>query len=366
MSLYTSDIDAIYEDINAGKIDYNRVRIISSARPQSIKILEDFPNITEVFCPIVCPLDKLSNLGDLILARYNLIRATFMIFIPESEQDEEDPPVTKKRRLIKLSPYDRAIKFTIPNIIRQLGPRARYMKLDFQIIDADTTIFTFIMIQKGVICMNSNAGLKNIIVTVNGDRATQLDISEIDLMISGENNIANNIFQALVETNNLQGIITFGDAVYNLDSVDLIHEVTILSRNFNSEYPLNLTYLENLISKTEIVNVIYSDKTFQHHHIYSEIIKRGTSGRLTRIKAIVPINDVNQHITNNPNLEEIHIHIRNEIDIDLMKSIIQDHIDRPITYYIHYNHLNDDEYWLELKGLGDIVFENIIITLMPV
>lgn len=360
--VYTSDLDTIYADLHAGKIDPSMVRIVSSPRPQSMNVLEDFPNITEIFCPIVCPLDKFHNLGALILARHKLIRATFMVFIPETEEEDVIEPASKRQRIIKISPYTRTITVTIPNIIRQIGARIRYMKLDFQILDTDTTIFTFIMLHQGIICGNSNRGMKNILVSLNPTPS----MSEMDSMISGENSQTENIFQALVETQNLQGIITFGDALYNLSAVEIIPDLTILCRHFNDSYPLDIPYLKELVSKAETVNLIHSAETFQHYSMYSYLVRSGSVGLLKRIKGVVPVYDVEDHLVINPNLEEIHVYVQNMDDIELLKSILQLYDYRPVSYYVHYSQISDDPYWLALKGFGDIIFENIITTLMPI
>lgn len=369
MAIYTSDVDLIYDEIQVGKLEYGMIRILTSSRPQSLRILEDFPNITEIFCPIICPIDKISNLSELILARLNLVRATFMIFIPSSSSPERS---SKKQRLLISNSNDKYLDIItsktdgLPSLIRRLSSRIRYMNLDFQIINEDTSIFTFIMLKKGILCMNTNLGLKNIMASLLGSGESE---NKIDLMISGENNIAEPIFQTLVATDNLHGLITFGDATYNLSSLDpfqTIYETAILTRNFNDEYPLQTAYLQQLVSKSEIINIIFTAETFHHCEYYSQILKDGTIGNIKRIKGIVPISHVQSHIDLNLELEEIHIYVTSAADIQLLESIIKKYDHRPLAYYVHYSQLSDEQYWLQLQGSADIIFENIVKTLMPI
>ena len=175
-----------------------------------------------------------------------------------------------------------------------------------------------------------------------------------------------NVFYTLAETNNLHGLITFGDAPYHLELIDHIFDIIILARDYQPDIPLNRAYLERLVSKASQVDVIYDAVTFQHHSLYSEIIKCGSNGSLQKIKAPVPIQHVADHLRLNPDLQEMHIYVETPADITHIQSILTDSPDRPITYHIHYHQSTDTEYWLNLQGLGDVVFENIIHTLMPI
>lgn len=343
MTLYTSDIDTIYSQIKAGTITSDVVRIISSEHPQSLQILKDFPNIEEILCFILCSFDHLLSISDLILERPRLTLVSFTVLIPISDRKAVAPP-SKRRRVHSTSCYDKAIKVIIPEIIKNIGRRMRYLTININIIDGDSNKITLIMLNKGFYCVGSKTG-----------------------STSFESNRTEKMFQALASTGSLRGIITKGDSNYKINDIGLIPEVTIIARIDAKDNPVNDKYLINLVSKAEIVDISYSPGTIEERYIYSEIIRKGSSGSLKRIKGIVPVCDAEEHIENNKDLEEIHVIVRHNDDIQDMKAILEKYKGRAISYYIHYCYACGSKYWLDLQSLGfgaDIVFEDIIRTLM--
>ncbi|CAH6420055.1 Hypothetical protein HVR_LOCUS1084 [uncultured virus] len=390
MALYTSDVDAIYDKIRDKIISEDIVRVLSSPRPQSLQLLADFPNIEEIMCTIICPLEKVDLIGDLILQRHKLIGASFTIFIPASDSVQQKDSQTKhssaesntqtkhssaesntqtkhsyvrknqrnkRRRLINHTPYERLVKISIPTIIKKLGIRMRYLNIRFNIADEDTKSITLILLNKGLFCSFSSRGTSNC--------EMGLVINENKHSRSSGSKDLERIFQALVSTQSLRGLTTKGDYKYNLDKINNIPELTIIARRDTEDEPINQTYLRRLTSKAEIIDVIYSPDTIKDNDIYSEIIRLGSSGSLKQIKAIVPVSDVEDHILINKNLEEIHVLIRHMDDVEDMKVILENHKDRPIFYTIHYHRYSDNEYWLALQNSDcDIAFKDIIRTLM--
>ena len=76
----------------------------------------------------------------------------------------------------------------------------------------------------------------------------------------------------------IRGIITDGNIRYNLDIIDHVPEIVIFARMNNEDFPEK--YLESLISKAEIVTIIYNPNIINERYLYSHILKCGTSGKL--------------------------------------------------------------------------------------
>ena len=353
MTLYTSDVDTIYRNIRNRSINADSVRILSSQRLQSLSLLEDFINIEEIHCNIVCSLDQLPILTNLVSQCHKLSCVSFIIYIPSSESSDTLTPPPKRRCLRRLTPFDMAIKTNIPDLINRLGRRMRYINITINIVDSDSNNATLIMLNKGIFCIVSNNG-------VNEANPAQLNMLR-------ENKSSERIFQALVNTGSLSGLITKGDSNYNLSKISSIPELTIIPRISNKDDPLNESYLKGLISRSEVVTVMYEPDTIDSMYIYSGLIRQGSRGTLKQIKAIVPVVDAEEHIVRNPNLEEIHILVRHQDDVDDMKYIIETYQDRPITYYIYYYRNSDVDYWSCLNNTivpSDIIFNDIIRSLM--
>lgn len=336
MTLYTSDADDIYDGIRNGKINANEVRLISSSHPQSLKLLEDFPNVEEISCPIICPINHLNTLGNRISLLHNLKSISVLIYIPEVEKSD-DPPPTKRRRISQLTPYEKSLKTTIPEMIRKLGSRMKYLILSMIIVDVGSNDCTTIFFTRGHLYIDSN----NLV-----------------------HHSTSNIFKSLHSTGSLKGISTDGNTRYNLDNIDTIPELTIFAKLDTEDNHVNKKYLIELVSKAEVVTILYDPKSIDERYLYSKILKSGTAGTLKQIKGIVPAIDVEDHIIYNKNLEEIHVLVRNNDDIDDMIYVMNKYSDRAISYYIHYSRGIGKEYWTCLKDLGDVVFQDVIRTLM--
>lgn len=341
MTLYTSDVETIYQNIRDGVVNANSIRILSSHRPQSLSLLHDFINIEEIYCSVVCTLNQVSTLCNLIYQRNKLSRVSVIIYIPPSEKDNEFTPPPKRRRLRKRqTASDIVIKNNIPELITRLGQRMRYLSINISVVDSDNNDTTSFMLNMGTFCVVSNVGA---------------------------NKRNERIFQALVDTGCVCGIVTKGDSNYDLAKISSIQELTIVTRVFNKNFPLNENYLKDLIARSEVVTLVYESDTIDDMYKYSELIQQGSRGTLKQIKGIVPVADVEHHIIHNPNLEEIHTLVRHQDDINDMKYIIETYHDRTITYYVYYHRTSDLEYWLSLNNTtvsSDIVFRDIIRALI--
>lgn len=352
MTLYTSDADDIYDGIRNGKINANEVRLISSSHPQSLKLLEDFPNVEEIFCPIICPINHLNTLNNRISLLHNLKSISFLIYTPEDEK-LDDPTPTKRRRVSQLTPYEKSLKRTIPEMIRKLGSRMKYLILSMIIVDVGTNDCTTIFFTRGHLYIDSNNLVKM-------TKSSPLGHSEGVLV----HHSTSNIFKSLYSTGSLRGLSTDGNMRYNLDNIDTIPELTIFAKVDTEENHVNKKYLVELVSKAEVVTILYDPKSIDERYLYSKILKSGTAGTLKQIKGIVPTIDVEDHIIYNNDLEEIHVLVRNNDDIDDMIYVMNKHFDRAISYYVHYCRGIGNEYWTRLKDLGDVVFQDVIRTLM--
>ena len=357
----TSDVDTVYNNIRNQTIKATSVRILSSKRPQSLSLLRDFANIEEIHCSIFCLMSQLDTLSDLISKRHKLSQASFVICIPEQgsnflsheERDEQTPP-PKRRRLNTESETSRQrtslVREGIRDLVKKLGRRMRYINISITVASASgsfnpTVSYSTILLNKGTFCV----------------------VSDDDEIERNESNREEGIFQALVETGCLSGIVTKGDSNYNLSNVSYIPELTIISRVFSEYNPLNESYLKDLISRSEVVKIIYEPDTIDDMHVYSELIRDGSSGTLKRINAIVPVSDVESHITLNTGLEEIYTLVRDQHDLGVIKHLVETYSDRPITYHVHYYRSIDLDHCSCLKNTttpSDIVFKDIATSLM--
>lgn len=334
--LYTSDIDSVYASIHDKSITPDMVKIVSSNQHHTLKVLEDFKNIEEVLCPILFPLSLIDAVGTTIISRPKLKIVSFLTYIPIYDQSHEFPPI-KRPRIKQLTPYRKLVGFRIPDIIRKIGLRMRYMSIFFNIIDLGNDTFTTILLDNGFLKITSDAPI-----------------------YKGTGNILN----SLILTGSLRGISTNGDIGYYLNDIKYIPEVTIIARTETKDNPINATYLRDLVSKSEIVNIIYNADSIHERFTYSDILKKGTSGSLKYIRGIVPILDVEDHIRCNKLLEEIHVLVRDTTDVNHLTNIMGKYNHRCISYYVHYHKTNDNEYWKCLKSKGDVILENMIVTLM--
>jgi hypothetical protein len=339
MTLYTSDVDIIYDGIRTGTIRASNIRILSSKNLQLSNLLSDFPNIEDILCNIICNYKELDKLASLISLRHKLKTVSLVVYIPESDiiQNQDKLPPSKKRRITQMTFYEKTLNNIIPNIIRKLGARMRYINFRIVVIDNDDTGYTEINLNNGVVFIKSNTLI---------------------------NYYTENIFHSMFEMSALKSIKTDGNTKYNLSKIDYIPEITIIAKMNIPECPIDISYLESLISKAEIVNIIYDSNTIDERYLYSDIIRRGTNGSLKQIRAIIPVIDVKTHIMLNKNLEEIHILVPNAIDVENIRDIINTYNYRPISYYIYYHQITDDQYWSCLANLGDVIFKNIVQSLI--
>jgi len=336
MTVYTSDVDIIYSNLRNHTITNDSVRILSSDRPQSLSLLKDFPYIEEIHCNIICLPDEVNNLDDLICQCHRLTLASFIIYIPSSDDDESGSPPRKRLRIKRTTPYNNVMKQSIPNMINKLGKRMRYLNLTITVVDSDSVKISFLSLNKGIFCVVSN---------------------------EGENDKTHQIFHSFAATGSLRTLITKGDSNYDLSKISSIPELVIVPRIFDEDNPINEAYLEDLVYRSETVTLLYDPQTINNISLYSEIIKYGSKNNLKRIKGIVPLSDVEEHIIINSNLEEIHTIVKNSNDIDDMRDIIDTYSHRDITYYIYYHRVDDTDYWSCLKNSTipvDIVFKDIV------
>ena len=302
MSLYTSDVDTIYKNIRDHTINPDSVRVLSSTHPHSISLLEDFVNIEEIYCNIICHLDQLNAVTNLISHRHKLSRLSLIIYIPSSNPDTNSPP-PKRRCLQYQTPYEKILKNSIPDLIKSLGRRMRYLNLIITVVDPNNSNAAFIMLNKGTVCITSN---------------------------NGESKLTQHIFTAIYNTDSLLSFVTKGDSDYDLTNISSIPELTIISRKFSDNNPINKSHLKTLFSLSEVITLIYEPHTIDNMYLYSDLIIQSSNGSLKQIKGIVPLSDVEDHIILNPNLEEIHTLVRHKDDVLDMEYIIQEYQDRTI------------------------------------
>ena len=360
----TSDVDTVYNNIRNHTIKATSVRRLSSKRPQSLSLLRDFTNIEEIHCSVLCLMSQLDTLSDLISKRHKLSRASFVICVPPTDQGSnlheygergEQTPPPKRRRLNtetlkQPTSLDMEVREGIRGLVKKLGRRMRYINISLTVVRPNssfhpTVSYCTIVLNKGTFCVVSND-------------------DEIEL---NESNKEEGIFHALVETGCLSGIITKGDSNYDLSNVSHIPELTIISRVFSEYNPLNESYLKDLISRSEMVKVIYEPDTIDDMHVYSELIRDGSTGTLKRIHAIVPTSDLESHITLNTGLEEIYTIVRDQHDLNVIKHIVETYDHRPITYHVHYHSSIDLDHRSFLKNTSspsDIVFKDIATSLV--
>jgi len=334
MVLYTSDVDIVYSLVANGIVTSNQVKILSSNRHHTLKLLEDFSDIEEILCVMTCPLEALSMLGDLIQSRKRLKTVSFLIYIPPVIKQKS---TQKKRRVIQSPTYQNVMKVEIPELIKNLGYRLKYLFIGITICDSMSSSCTSIILNKGLYNVLSNNSI----------------YSE-----------TNNIFSELINTGALRGLTTDGHTEYKIDNITSLKELTIVARTNSENDPINKEYLEKLVAKTKTVTIIYNSTTIFENQYYSNILKRGTCGGLRKINAIIPVSELEGHIVANKDLEEIEVIVRHPDDVEDMKSIMQKYSERDIHYCVHYHKLTDTKYWLLLRGLGDVTFKNIVKSLM--
>jgi len=328
--MFDSDIDSIYDNILNGNLLPESVEIISSKTPQSINILKDFPNVKEILCPIISSSDSFDTICTLIMSNRSLIKVSLIVYVPIAETSCSHRPY-KRRRIIQLSPYQKLLKITIPNFIRKIGPRMKYISLAMMIMDDNDVNHTVISIDHGYYHIHSN-----------------------------ENNHhgASNIFDSLISNIKLVGISTNGTIEYNLDKCPPIPDITIvLPDDINT---LNASYLSKLISTAENLTVVNDSPSFESIIACSQLILSSNPRSIKQLKCIVPIIHVNDHICYNENLEEIHILVSNSDDIEQIKYIMLKYSNRAISYFLHYITYNDN--WSFLKNYGDVIFCDISIA----
>lgn len=335
--MYASDIDTLYRNINNGIITHNDVRIISSSTTQTMQLLQNFPNVEEILCTMILPSGEVNTLLSLIYTRHKLKNISVIIYMDKGiiiKKRRRDPADTSKR----LSLYENCLKNDIPVLIHKLGDRLRYMKMNITVVNVydhkqiytPTIPFTTISIINGYFCTND----------ING--------------------LTNNIFNSL--KNNLNGVTTTGDNEYDLKDISYIHEVTIVARINDKFSPINVQYLINLVSKADVINIVYDSDTIETRHLYSDILKCGSNGYFKRIKGIVPAIDASDHISTNGNLEEIHILVTSDDDVKDIEYIVKEYNHRLIVYYIHCMH----KYFDDISNIAnaDIILCDIVRTLM--
>lgn len=331
MVLFNTDLDDIYNNIKDGFITSENVRIITSKIPQPCSILSKFPNIEEIYCPIYCKYDNFKDFSTNILTCSKLTLLSVIVYIHRSD----DEPPLKRRRLISIE-SEKILEDYIPNILAYLDIRCKYMNLTFTIIDDNLNYVTLIKINKGFLSVVS---------------------------LYGDINQTSNIFNTLDKIGCLTGLKTDGDSVYDINSITTLNKVNIVPKLGH----INKRHLEDLVSKTEIVEIEYTPETIGSSSVYSAIIISGTKGQLKEIKAIIPPIDIEEHIILNNNLEEIHTSVYDEHDVEIIEQTITEYQDRMITYYIHYYNDATGDYWSRLRDINvphDIIFKDIIKSTM--
>lgn len=338
MPLFTTEVLEIYQLLKENKIKNTEVRVISSRIPQPMKILSDFPNLIEVNCNIMCPVDCVSRLNHILEQVPKLKLVTFVISVDNEDEEEIEEPKYKKQRIeiqpgLKCSEFDKLVKTYIPKLIENLGERLKYMTIGFSIIDSDDL---------------------HIIILKNG--ALMIASPKSDLLYE-------TIFQTMIIHGILTGLAFKGNEIYDLEEAEYLGDLTLIALSDTSIF--DKKYLADLVYRADTIEILYTPQTISTYEFYSNVIIQGTSGYLKRIKSPMPVKDVELHLNSNDDLEEIHILVQNRDDVDDLKVIMRENSCRPISYVIHYCQYDDDEYWSPLKNTQcDIQFLNIVHTLV--
>ena len=332
--LYSSNLKDINNAILRNEAKADNIYIISSDNPQNIDLLKKFPNVEEVLCPINLRMDDFPELIKICKSKIKWKNISFVIDIPTDSPDDRYSVAAsidksgKKRRLKILSPYVSCIKNLIPSLFTALGKNVIYMNIKFM-VSCQSAKFTSIFYKKGIL----------------------IGYNEKDLMTH-----LNNLVQVLNENGVLNGFYTDGDKIIDISNLNSLNEITIIPTNYSDS-----TYLKKLVSMTKTINITYTPDTIDMHQTYSEILLEGSAGNLVKINAIVPLIDIDSHILNNPNLEEISVIIHDNYDVDSLSESMTYHNEREILYKVYYHRDRDSScYWNKLIKCGDVIFIDII------
>ena len=126
MGVFTADLNEIRELIQQGEMSPLDVRIIKAAKAQSIQILNCYPNIEELRCPVLCR-DTLKILPTYLSVATKLKNLTVICMVTQDIPDEiifadenenmtmtEEPPVKKHKGI---SEVEKITQLEIPYII---------------------------------------------------------------------------------------------------------------------------------------------------------------------------------------------------------------------------------------------------------
>jgi hypothetical protein len=301
-----TDLDLIRERIDKNLIKAKDVRIIRSNFKQTIEILDEFPNLEEMHCTsIILDINNFEYLLEAFKTHPKLTKLAFTLWSTDKLTREF------------------CLRRDIPNLIKMLEARIRSCWLKFVILNN----------------YNDYNNYTNIVLAGGHYYA--------------ENELFGECFKSL--GNYVTGLTFNGDFEY--DYPDYIREVTIIAKN-----NVNEANLKKVVVKADIVDVIYNAETINLRSVYSRIIL--TCTRLKRLKAIVPVNDADDHIVNNPELIEISIYVSNSVDVDMAVNIVNTYRYRYLTYNIYYV-VDGPDYLTKLRKMGDdLVFNDLIFTLM--
>lgn len=335
MVLYTSDITVINELIENGDLQADRVKIINSCNPLHIESITKFINIEEILAPIICDMLYLERLGDFIKTHKKIKHITTYIKITESDYEEVSQTNKHKKRKIAKDPLGEIVKIILPELVKTVGQRMRYINFKCIINDETKKLLCNVIINKGMF-------------TFVGDEKYEIK--------------AEDIFKELINVGALTGIITSGEVVYDLKNLKNLNYLMIIAKNEDDYLNIDDLYLEKLIMLSENVDIVYNSDTFVNYYVYSELIK-DNAGKIIQLNAIVPVCDVSHHILYNDLLEEIHIMVHDHKDVNELCDIIDDNITKPITYVVYYDGFALEDYYSTLKKHGDVLFKDIIKSL---
>lgn len=321
------DIDDIIKGIRNGYVKGEDIKYIFSKSVQPLGLLETFPNVEKIHCPLLCTSANIHKVSTLIGNCQRLRKIILNILLPSPDEEEEENKEhankkEKNREEIENFLLMNLYKFVQENlysIICGLGRRLETLNISFNICD-DIIGNTIINIDHGYYYTNRESLFQNL------------------------------IYNLLIDFRVCRGLVTNGSFVYQ--NTSLYEIILIVDENFNNTYPS-----AEIISSAKIISTKYIGKGIIHYGKYANYLLEN-KGCCTRLRTIVPLDTVDTFLKLYPNLHEIHVLCDDNDKSDVLQSIVTKN---PDIYYHVYTCGNFDS--TPLLNIGDIKFTPLVYYL---
>ena len=407
------EFDSLREKIELGILQPSDVKIIYSKNIHRIQSIFPYYNLEEVNFPLYCDPITYLKLGNIMQGFTKLKKATFLIIEESSVSSRENTSakhgLAKKRKVATL--IEASLITIIPNIIHNIGKKCRYINIEFKIITPEES--ALLTLSEGLLMLkiysnihtssinpiSDNTNPLNTTTTIfnsedmdeeyneeynedmdeeynedmdeeyneeyNEDMDEEYDNDLDESLMSyetGERDDEKNadiVLDPITPSYYLQPLINALEAVNSLRGIILDGSQSVVCNDLEkviveADEHTDLNKIANLLEMSEKIIINYKAHNVDDHKKYSEFIYNLNNPKITALYALVPVADLEKHLSKYKALEEVSVLAETSKDNMILEKVIRKY--KHVFYEIYYKEDNNEEEccYQELKKIADV------------